>query len=136
MSLLPHTALRLIESAVPDLQAVYVFGSAAAGEARPDSDLDLAVLAAQPLDPLARWTLQEDLAAHLHTDVDLVDLHAASTVLRRQVIATGAVVLDRQPPARQRFEMHALAMYADLAIERRAILEDIRARGRVYGDAP
>ena len=45
--------------AEPDVQAVISFGSRARGEARPDSDLDLAVIVGQPqltsAEKLARW---------------------------------------------------------------------------------
>lgn len=117
---------------MPSLQALYCFGSAAAGVARPDSDLDLAVLSAAPLDPLDRWSLQEEIAALLGRDVDLVDLRAASTVMRVQVLANAVLLLDRDPTARAWFEMLALSDYARLNEERRAILADVKDRGRVY----
>jgi predicted nucleotidyltransferase len=50
-----------LRHAVPDLIAVYRFGSTARGEAVRDSDVDLAVLAGSPLAPVARFELQEDL---------------------------------------------------------------------------
>lgn len=117
---------------MPNLQALYCFGSAAAGVARPDSDVDLAVLAPASLDPLERWSLQEELAALVGRDVDLVDLRAASTVMRVQVLATAILLLDRDPNARAWFEMLALSDYARLNEERRAILADVKDRGRVY----
>jgi hypothetical protein len=65
--------------------------------------------------------------------VDLVDLGAASTVMRAQVIGSGCVVADVDPVARQHFEVQALSAYALLNEERAGILADIRQRGRVYG---
>lgn len=126
-------AVMLLREALPDLKVVYVFGSAAQGQPlRPDSDVDLAVLPARPLDAVARWDLQERLAALLHRDVDLVDLRSASTVMRVQVLRTGRVLYEANPGTRQRFEMHALSAYALLNEERAAILEDIHERGQVY----
>ena len=118
---------------VPGLQAAYVFGSRATGDARPDSDLDVAVLAPAPLDPVERFRVQERLAAHLGLDVDLVDLRSASTVMRAEVLRTGVVVVDRDPTARAFWEVAAMSAYALLNEERRGILEDVRRRGRVYG---
>lgn len=37
--------LKVILAAYPDIQAVYLFGSAATGRQRPESDLDLAIVA-------------------------------------------------------------------------------------------
>ncbi len=122
-----------LRAAVPGLIAVYLFGSAARGQRHQESDVDVAVLVTQPLSPQRRWTLQERLADQLHSDVDLVDLRAASTVMRAQVFASDVVLYEADTTARQRFEMHALSMYADLNETRAAILEDIHQRGKVYG---
>ena len=117
---------------VPSLVAVYAFGSRASGLARPDSDLDLALLAPRPLDPLARFDAQEALAAALGTDIDLVDLASASTVMRAEVLRTGRVLHDADPTARAFWEVHAMSAYALLNEERRGILDDVHRRGRVY----
>jgi predicted nucleotidyltransferase len=125
--------LKLLADAVPDLCAVYLFGSRARGDSHRASDHDLAFLAARPLDALARWELQERVAAALGTDVDLVDLRRASAVLRARVVTEGEVVMEPRPTARSWFEMVALADYARLNEERAGILEDVRRTGRVHG---
>ncbi len=122
-----------LRAAVPGLIAVYLFGSAARGQRRQESDVDVAVLATHPLAPETRWALQERLADQLHSDVDLVDLRVASTVMRAQVLASDRVLYETDTNVRQRFEMHALSMYADLNETRAAILKDIHRRGQVYG---
>jgi hypothetical protein len=43
------------------------------------------------------------------------------------------VLLDAQPSPRSAFEAFALSAYARLNEERREILNDVRARGRVHG---
>lgn len=122
-----------LRTAVPGLIAVYLFGSVARGQRHQESDVDVAVLVTQPLSPQRRWTLQERLADQLHSEVDLVDLRAASTVMRVQVLSSDRVLYEADTNVRQRFEMHALSMYADLNETRAAILEDIHQRGKVYG---
>lgn len=122
----------MVKKAVPSLIALYRFGSQAAGEARPESDVDLAVLAAEPCVPQRLIALREELEALLHRDVDLVDLRTASTVLRMQVLARGECLDSAHDPAREQFEDMAYASYARLNEERRGILDDIRARGAVY----
>lgn len=125
--------LEPIRAAVPGLISVYQFGSTVRDNEHSESDLDLAVLAAQPLPNLERWELQEDLAVRLRRTVDLVDLRAASTVMQVQVIAQGDILVEEDRTARQRFEMNTFSSYALLNEERAGIIEDIQARGRVYG---
>jgi predicted nucleotidyltransferase len=113
--------------------ALYNFGSRAQGTARPDSDVDLAVLTSVPLSDVRRFTLAQELAVQLHCDVDLVDLRRASTVMRMQVLSTGACLVAVDERARQEFEMYAYADYARLNEERREIVKGIAQRGTVYG---
>jgi predicted nucleotidyltransferase len=122
-----------MKEAVPDVIAIYQFGSTVDGTEHAQSDLDLALLASSPLPNLDRWALQEDLAAELRRDVDLVDLRAASTVMQAQVLDTGTVLVETDRTARQQFEMRVCSAYALLNEERAEILEDVQTRGRVYG---
>jgi predicted nucleotidyltransferase len=127
---------RLIEyvrQAIPGLVALYRFGSQAKGEARSDSDVDLAVLARDPIPNLRRFEFSQELAVRLHRDVDLVDLRAASTVLRMQVISTGECLDAPDESARRAFEMYVYSDYARLNEERREILKRIGESGLVYG---
>ena len=62
--------------AEPDVQAVMVFGSRARGEARFDSDLDLAVIVRQPqltpAEKIACWRRFHGVLGRLGVKVDLV----------------------------------------------------------------
>ncbi len=122
----------MVRKAVPSLIALYRFGSQARGETRPESDVDLAILASESCAPRHLVELREELATGLYRDVDLVDLRAASTVLRMQVLAQGECLASTDDVARERFEDMAYTSYARLNEERRSILDDIRARGVVY----
>jgi predicted nucleotidyltransferase len=126
-------AVSTLLEAIPDAIAVYLFGSRARGDAHAKSDVDLAVLGRSPLDPVARFELQEGIADRLRASVDLVDLRVASTVMRVQVLEHGVVLYDGDPAARAAFEATALAAYARLNEERRGILEDVSRTGRVHG---
>lgn len=52
-----HALIEYIRQSVPSLIALYRFGSRAKGTARPDSDIDLAVLAHDPTLNLRRFEL-------------------------------------------------------------------------------
>ena len=122
-----------IRSEIPDVLAVYVFGSAATAELRPDSDLDLAVLCATPVPARQLWSLAQTLAVSAGRDVDLIDLELASTVMRAQVVSTGKRVFCANESACGAFEDRVYSDYARLNEERRHILDDIHERGRIYG---
>ncbi len=117
---------------LPDLMAVYVFGSQATGEAHADSDLDLAVLAAGPVDPLLLWQLSGELADVVGVPVDLLDLRAASTVMQYQVITTGRRLWNKDSQAGI-FESYILSEKTALDAARAGLLADIQKDGKVHG---
>jgi predicted nucleotidyltransferase len=106
--------------------AIYLFGSMATGSSRPGSDVDLAFLPAEPVDPLACFDCAQELAELLGREVDLVDLTTASTVLAKEVLRTGFLLEETDRTARQEFEMRALADYARLNEERQPVLAAMR----------
>ena len=128
-----HALIEHIRKSAPSLIALYRFGSQAKGTARPDSDIDLAILARDPIPNIRRFEIAQELAAQLHLDVDLVDLRTASTVMRMQVLSTGTCLDAPDEPAHREFEMYAYSDYARLNEERREIVKGITERGVVYG---
>lgn len=97
--------------------AVYVFGSEGRGEARAQSDVDVAVLFDQaPEGKLmgAALTIAGDLERHLGRPVDLVVLNTAPADLVHRVFRDGVVVFDRDRVARIRFEVARRNEYFDL----------------------
>lgn len=125
--------LAVITAHAGPVLALYLFGSQAAAAQRPDSDIDLAVLAAAPLSDKQRWNLAQELAVELGRDVDLIDLRSASTVLRSQILHTSRKLHEADAAAVGAFEDFILADYACLNEERAGILADIAERGSVHG---
>ena len=126
-------AVDLLRAQVPGLVFVMLYGSHARGDARRESDVDIALLADDPVEPLELLELQAALERPCGAMVDLVDLWRADDVLRVQVIEHGRVLFQRSATERAHFEMRALARYARLNEERAGILEDVRRRGSVHG---
>jgi predicted nucleotidyltransferase len=124
-----------LQQRLPRLLAVYAFGSrvASAGQhARPDSDLDLAVLVEGYADPVLLFDLAQVLADVAHCPVDLLDLRVASTVMQHQVLTTGERLWAKDVRAGL-FEAAMLTEKLHLDEMRQAQLRDIHARGTVYG---
>lgn len=99
------------------VEAAYLFGSEARGEASKGSDLDIAILLREPHEATLEgggFDLAAALAAMLERPVDLVILNGAPVDLVARVLRDGRLLLDRNPSARIRFEVQARNEYFDL----------------------
>ncbi len=121
-----------LQARVPNVLAIYAFGSRIQGTAGPDSDLDLAVLVAGYAEPLAFFGLAGDLADVAGCAVDLLDLRAASTVMQYQIITTGQRWWAKDVQAGL-FEAAVLSEKTALDTARAGLMSDIQQRGTVYG---
>jgi len=93
--------------------AAYLFGSQAKGNAKPTSDVDVAVLFDESFDPMLRLELMIELEARLGASVDLVILNQANLVLRNQVLKYGRLVFERNHRERVAFEVRSRQAYFD-----------------------
>lgn len=114
--LLPEIRRRL-----PGVQGIWLFGSLALGRATAASDIDLAVLGATAFDPVAVFTLGLDLGVLAGRDVDLLDLRAVSTVMRKEVVCTGRLVSRDDADACANFVAASLALYVALREEQKLL---------------
>lgn len=127
------------------IQLAYLYGSQVSGQTTPFSDVDVALLAGDALDPLARLKLilcmQLALADRCadrcgieNADVRVID--DAPLVFRGRVVSDGILVYSRDEQARVAFETTTRMRYFDyLPIHRRLqadFFQDIRERG-LYG---
>ena len=96
------------------LDALFVFGSEAAGTKHRDSDLDLAALFRRRPDALELLDARTALEEITGRNVDLVDLGAASPILALQVLRNGRCVFGSSAPALASFEAILPGRYEDL----------------------
>lgn len=101
---------------------IILFGSAARGELRADSDVDIALVAQQAIDPYELFIVSGELADFLGREVDLIDFSTSSTVFKAQILHHYNLLLDDAPVERQYAFMRALKEYAYLNDERMSII--------------
>ena len=132
---IPRSAIEFMKARLPDLLAIYHFGSTShkqAAHENEESDVDLAVLCSHPLPQEMRTSLSVDLATALGRDVDLLDLRGCDSVITAQVLEAGPPIFVSDAYEVGLFETTAMSKYCTLNEERRGILEDIQKRGRVH----
>ena len=119
--------LRAVVAAHPDVRLAYVFGSAARGDLRANSDVDVAVrfVVRPALERLA--ALADDLEPAAGRRADVVDLDAAPPLLLREVVKEGRLLFAASDEERVAFETTALARYTDTVYLRRVQAEYLRA---------
>jgi len=96
--------------------AAWLYGSRARGDARRDSDVDLAVLFATHLRTdrgRVRQQIEREAARHLEEgELSVVDLERAPLLLRHRVLRDGVLLAEPDPGARSRFAARVLEAYS------------------------
>jgi uncharacterized protein len=126
-------ALRRAIDAEPAIRVAYLFGSCARGDCGPTSDVDVALLADQPIDLMDLAAIGTRLGTGLDRRVDVVDLRSAPPLLCRQVVAEGELVLVRDALLRFDFEQEAVRRCEDtrsLRSQQQQLLRERLAHGR------
>ena len=101
---------------------IYLFGSASRNELRIDSDIDIAFLTENDVDPYKCFMKAQELADIFKRDVDLINLNTSSTVFKAQVVGTGKLIYCIDDIKRMYFEMRTFKSYAMLNEEREVVL--------------
>ncbi|HGZ70593.1 MAG TPA: nucleotidyltransferase domain-containing protein [Nitratifractor sp.] len=126
------TIIDTLKSKIPNILAIYIFGSFADCSATDESDIDIAYLSECSLSNVERWEVSADLAAILKRDVDLVDLKSSNTIFRYQILSTGNRVYGSGYEV-ESFETLAYSFYLRFKQERKPIEDAIRENKTVLG---
>jgi len=81
----------------PDLQLAMLFGSAATGDLRPDSDIDVAIYPRKTMASRKRQQVADEIALATNRAVDLIDLSTAEGALLRKILHSGIVLFSKTP---------------------------------------
>jgi len=117
---------------IPELQALYLFGSQKDGTANSKSDVDIAYLNTVSLSSLERWEIAEKLASLLSLDVDLITLSQTNTIFRYQILSTAERIYGEGYEV-ESFETLAYSFYLRFQEERKPIVDAIIENRSVFG---
>jgi predicted nucleotidyltransferase len=116
--------------AYPEVQAVYLFGSAAEGRAHPESDLDLAILSDAPRLRERKLDILADLVRRGFDDVDLVFVDEdRDLVLAYEAIRPNCLVFARPGFDRGGTYSRIIRKYLDFEYFLRIQREALKQRG-------
>lgn len=109
-------SLRIKEAlhAEPGLRLAILYGSAATGTMRPDSDVDIALLFNQPMNAEQKMSLMSRLENTLQRDVDLIDLFDLNGTILKQVVRKGRVLIQTKPGVRTELIRKMIYNQADM----------------------
>ena len=122
--------LRAILEPHREVLVAYLFGSVARGTSGPLSDIDVAVLLSDDVDPFAtQLVLMAEIASGIRSkDVDVVVLNHAPIALGYRVLRDGALIVSRDDVARIHHRVHVVDRYLDMEPFRRVQDEGLRNR--------
>lgn len=111
---------------------IVIFGSAAKGMLREDSDVDIAFLSDESYSEYEVFNISQELGAILGRDIDLIDIKKASTVFKVQILGNGKIIYSKDDIKTKTFHMEAYREYCMLNEDRKEILDKVRERGAIY----
>jgi predicted nucleotidyltransferase len=94
----------------PDIQLAIVFGSVAQGSAKRESDVDVAIQAARPMNAEEKLQLIGQLAAATGRPVDLIDLRTVGEPLLGQILKHGKMIRGSAADKARLMQQHVYAM--------------------------
>lgn len=118
---------------IPELQALYIFGSHSDGTATKKSDVDIAYLSKKTLSSLERWDISQRLASYLSLDVDLIELSTTNTIFRYQILSTAERIYGKGYDI-ESFETLAYSFYLRFQEERKPIVDEIMKNKSIFGN--
>ena len=122
----------MLKKEIPKLQALYIFGSYADGTATKTSDIDIAYLTTEALNPTHRWDISKKLVNILSFDVDLIELSQTNTIFRYQILSKGTRIYGEGYDV-ESFETLAYSFYLRFQEERKPIVDAIMENKSVFG---
>ncbi|EWH08181.1 DNA polymerase beta domain-containing protein [Catenovulum agarivorans DS-2] len=98
----------------PGLELAILYGSAATGKMRLDSDIDIAVQFSQPLNAHQKMVLASQLEKQLNRTIDLTDLSNLNGTILKQVLTKGVVIVENVKGTKEKLIRRMIYNQADM----------------------
>lgn len=124
---MPSAAAEVLRNelaSLPPVRLAALFGSAARGQARPGSDLDVAILL-EPNPAMTFAMVEVALARAARCAIDVVDLRTAPPLLRFEIARDGVALYERQAGLWADFRARAMIDWWDFS----GVASTVRAVG-------
>lgn len=88
--------VKIMQEEFSALSTVLLFGSAAKGELKKDSDIDIAFLLSDPtlIDKEKNFNLKNRLSQELASDIDLIDMSSSGSIINFQIFKNSKVIFQ------------------------------------------
>lgn len=120
--------IKAVLSGHSEIKLAILFGSAAEGRLRPDSDLDVAVAADSSLSSDHVMNLQSELSLVTGREVDLLDLVAVSGTILQEALTKGSLLFVKDHVLYGDLIIRMLLNQTDMMPYVRRMLEERRTR--------
>jgi len=125
--------IKVIKKYIPDVVAIYQFGSTGTIYENAESDLDIAILPCKKISPEVRFNIANDLMSATHKEfVDVIDLFSAPPFLKIEIISKGKLIYNTEKLKTENFEDVAFSQYLLFNQERKDLVTDVIKRGSIY----
>jgi len=127
--------LKEIVSRHPKITTAFLYGTAASGKLRPNSDIDVALLLTEPYSQKELVSLEThvicDIEAAFHREADVKTLNQMEHLpLLHEIFSTGILLCDRDPAWRRDFVIKKNLEYFDFLPHYERILKTYAERLR------
>ncbi len=109
---------------IPGVDAAFIYGSVASGEATALSDIDIAFLSSAK-NPVTKLEVFEKLVPEINKDIDVVCLNDASPALSFQILQNNIELFNKNISSYDEWKSRTLNKYWDLQISNREICENL-----------
>ncbi len=108
-----------------EVLAVFLIGSTASGNSRPDSDIDLAVLTddGKSFNPVTRVNIANLLSYQLSKPVDLGQISSENLVFAREALLKGYPIFVRDEERMNMIRANLLGMYIQYNLDRKEVVD-------------
>jgi len=132
--------LKEIVKRYPGINAAYLYGTAAAGKLRPNSDIDVALFIAEPYSAEEINSLETkvicDIEAAFRREADVKILNRIEHLpLLHEILVKGVLLCDRDPVLRRDFAVKKNLEYLDFLPHYERMLKIYAGRLRKHGTA-